>query len=986
MQNIRMETKTNTFENFPEWLLEKWQGIADVLAETIGVTAALITKTEDDFMEVFISSHSENNPYPSYAKENMDGLYSETVIKTQQKLLVTNALTDKAWDNNPALKLGMIAYLGFPLNFPDHQPFGTLCLLDNKERLFTLQNEKLVQQFKNVIELDLALLQSFEHKTSLISANIVHEIAERKKADEKLQESERMYRNLFEKANEGLILLTMDGKIAEANQSFAMMHGYTVSEIKNMDIKDLDVLNDRAFDGRAEVMNRLYAGEVVRFEVEHYHKDGHVITMSDTVSIINIGGEKFFLAFHQDITGRKLAEEQLAENKEKYRGLSEASFESIFLSEKGICIEQNHTAEKTFGYTSEEAIGRYGTDWIVPEYRDLVLKNMLSVSEEPYEARALRKDGTTFPCMLSGKMMHYKGRDVRVTSLTDITERKHAEASIQHQLKFTHALNEIAGVIISTEDINAIIEKTTTILGETLGVDRCLIYDVNFPEKKLTATSEWLNPEFPDIQPTKGVYSIEIFISGISEMEKTRNYMVSHSDEINPVLFPDNSYKILHDTMEIKSAIWYPFNFYADGYFLLVLNETHHKREFVKEEIDFLNSFSKQVGIALEKINLLEGKNKADEIIKASEKRFRNVLQDVKNIAVQGYASDGTTQYWNKASEILYGFTAQEAIGKNLLDLIIPFEIKDHVSEAIKWMIETGQSIPSSELSLQRKDGSRVSVYSHHTMVKIPGNQPEFFCIDIDLTDRKLAEERILELNRDLELRVKQRTSELEAVNKELETFSYSVSHDLKAPLRHISGFIGLFLENKPAGLSKEQLGFLDVISSSVSDMEKLIDSILTFSRLNSIGLQKKLLNSSEMVHQAIAFFNPDIQHRKIIFQVEALPDIKGDEELLCQVWINLISNAIKYTMKKPEAIIEIGSFSSDNEATFFVKDNGAGFNMKYADKLFGVFKRLHRSSDFEGVGIGLANVNRIVKRHGGHCHAEGEVDNGATFYFTLPV
>ena len=673
MQNIRMETKTNTFENFPEWLLEKWQGIADVLAETIGVTAAFITKTEDNVMEVFISSHSENNPYPPYIKENTDGLYSETVIKTQQKLLVTNALTDKAWNKNPDIKNGLIAYLGFPLNFPDNQPFGTLCLLDNKERSFTQQNEKLVQQFKNVIELDLALLQSFDHNTRFESANIVHEIAERKQADEKLQESERMYRNLFEKANEGLILLTMDGKIAEANQSFAMMHGYTVSEIKNMDIKDLDVLNDRAFDGRAEVMNRLYAGEVVRFEVEHYHKDGHVITMSDTVSIINIGVEKFFLAFHQDITGRKLAEEQLAENKEKYRGLSEASFESIFLSEKGICIEQNHTAEKIFGYTSDEAIGRYGTDWIVPEDRDMVLRKMLSGTEEPYEARALRKDGTTFPCMLSGKMMHYKGRDVRVTSLTDITERKQAE-------------------------------------------------------------------------------------------------------------------------------------------------------------------------------------------------------------------------------------------------------------------------------------------------------------------------DRILELNRDLELRVKQRTSELEAVNKELETFSYSVSHDLKAPLRHISGFIDLFRENKSKDLNAEDLGYLDVISSSASDMGKLIDAILNFSRLNSVELQKKPICSSEMAQQVINFFEPDIQNRIVLFKVSSIPDITGDEELLRQVWINLISNAIKYTMKKTEAIIEIGSFSNDKEVTFFVKDNGAGYNMKYADKLFGVFKRLHKTSDFEGVGIGLANVNRIVMRHGGHCHAEGEVDNGATFYFTLPV
>ena len=167
--------------------------------------------------------------------------------------------------------------------------------------------------------------------------------------------------------------------------------------------------------------------------------------------------------------------------------------------------------------------------------------------------------------------------------------------------------------------------------------------------------------------------------------------------------------------------------------------------------------------------------------------------------------------------------------------------------------------------------------------------------------------------------------------------------------------------------------------------MGKLVDGILNFSKLNAIELQKTRIRSSEIVQQVIKFFDPEIQNRKITFQVETLPEVKADEELIRQVWINLISNAIKYTMKKPEAVIEIGSSSTDNEITFYIKDNGAGFNMKYAEKLFGVFQRLHKTSDFEGVGIGLANVNRIVTRHGGHCRAEGEVDKGATFYFSMP-
>jgi PAS domain S-box-containing protein len=1012
MQDMTMVTTNNTFENLPDWVVQKWQDIADLLAETIGIPAALIMKAENEFMEVFISSHSEHNPYPVGSKEKWHGLYCETVIKTQHKLLVPNATKDKAWDKTPDIKRGMIAYLGFPLNFPDNKPFGTLCILDNKENEFTLLNEKLLRQFKNVIELDLSLLQTFDFKTSQLAANAGWEIAENKQAGAGLLKSEPQYRDLFDKANEGdltgrkrnegelttlrraidssgeaIFMTDRDGVFTFVNPGFTAMYGYAASEVVGKVTPR--ILKSGFFTGEncKTFWDTLLKGQEVKGELNNKRKDGTILNIEGTSNAIfdEDGNVIGFLGIHRDVTERKQAEDQLEETREKYRGLSEASFESIFISEKGICIEQNHTAEKIFGYTNNEAIGRFGTEWIVPEYRDIVLNHMLTSYEEPYEAVALRKNGTTFPCMLNAKMMHYKGRNVRVTSLNDITERKKAEAAIHQQLRFTKALNDIAGVIISTDDSSSIIENTTAILGETLGVDRCLVYDVNFFENQLTATSEWLNPGYPDIQPTKGVYPINVFSSGITEMRKTRHFLVSHFDEINPVLLPDHSDKILHGTMDIKSAIWYPFNFTTKGYYLLVLNETHHKREFNNEEIDFLNSVSKQVGIALEKIHLLEERHSAIEKIKASELRFRNMLQDVKNVAVQGYAPNGTTQYWNKASENLYGYTAREAIGSNLLDLIIPAEMREEVSGAINWMNETGQSIPSSELSLQRKDGSRVAVYSHHTLVQTPGCPPEFFCIDIDLTDRKQAEEKILELNRDLELRVKQRTSELEAANKELETFSYSVSHDLKAPLRHINGFIGLFLRNNTTKLTGEEYGYLNQVTSSANQMGQLIEALLSFSRLNQTELRKTTINSSEVVAQVIKFFDSEMTGRKITFYLEPLPEVKGDEELIRQVWTNLISNAIKYTMKKPEAVIEIGSTSNDNEITFYIKDNGAGFNMKYAEKLFGVFKRLHKTSDYEGVGIGLANVNRIVTRHGGHCRAEGEEDKGAIFYIGLP-
>jgi signal transduction histidine kinase len=253
------------------------------------------------------------------------------------------------------------------------------------------------------------------------------------------------------------------------------------------------------------------------------------------------------------------------------------------------------------------------------------------------------------------------------------------------------------------------------------------------------------------------------------------------------------------------------------------------------------------------------------------------------------------------------------------------------------------------------------------------------------ITERLQADKEILELNENLDHLVKQRTAELETANRELETFSFSVSHDLKTPLRHITGYIGLFTESKSAELTEDESGYLKKITIAATQMSQLIDALLTFSRLNLTQLRKTKISSNDMVLQVLNFFEPDLTNRKISFNIAPLPDIKGDEDMIRQVWTNLISNAIKYTGKKPEAIIEIGSETNNGETTFFVKDNGAGFNMKYAEKLFNVFQRLHKPRDFEGIGIGLANVNRIVKRHGGQCRAEGEPDKGAVFYFSLP-
>jgi light-regulated signal transduction histidine kinase (bacteriophytochrome) len=251
-----------------------------------------------------------------------------------------------------------------------------------------------------------------------------------------------------------------------------------------------------------------------------------------------------------------------------------------------------------------------------------------------------------------------------------------------------------------------------------------------------------------------------------------------------------------------------------------------------------------------------------------------------------------------------------------------------------------------------------------------------------DITERKRREQEIQSLNQELA----NRSTELESINKELEAFAYSVSHDLRAPLRHMAGYTELLQKKISSGLDEKSNHYITMMLESAKRMGNLIDDLLAFSRIGRAETQKTLVSLPQLVGEALTEVRQDTEGRNIAWKIGALPNFYGDRSMLRLVLVNLISNALKFTRTRTQAEIEVGcADGTRDELVVFIRDNGVGFDMKYVNKLFGVFQRLHQAAEFEGTGIGLATVQRIIHRHGGKVWAEGVVDKGATFYFSAP-
>ena len=357
----------------------------------------------------------------------------------------------------------------------------------------------------------------------------------------------------------------------------------------------------------------------------------------------------------------------------------------------------------------------------------------------------------------------------------------------------------------------------------------------------------------------------------------------------------------------------------------------------------------------------------------AERDRFFNLSRDL--MCIIGF--DNRFRTVNPAWERTLGFSREEMLGKPFIEFVHPDDRPATLAEAEK--LAGGGEVTYFENRYVCKDGSyRWLAWSARAAVP----QKLMYATARDITEWKQTNEQILRLN----LELQRHAGQLETANRELEAFSYSVSHDLRAPLRHIDGFVKILDKQSGPALDERGRRYLNIIADSARQMGALIDDLLVFSRMSRTELRRSKVALDSLVHEALDTLQTEINGRPIHWKIGELPEVEADPAMLRQVWINLIANAVKYTRPRNPAEIEVGcADAADGELVFYVRDNGVGFDMQYAHKLFGVFQRLHHAEEFEGTGIGLANVRRIVSRHGGRTWAEGKPDGGATFFFSLP-
>jgi PAS domain S-box-containing protein len=600
----------------------------------------------------------------------------------------------------------------------------------------------------------------------------------------------------------------------------------------------------------------------------------------------------------------------------------------------GTILSWNPGAERIYGYSAAEIVGQSVSALCQPGHgaEPIEICQRIGRGENVarFETERVRKDGTGIQVALTvSPIRESDGRINGVSTIArDVTDRKRTEAALQDSEMAFRALSDAVPQIvwICTPDGLVVyfnqrwVDYTGLTLAESYGTD----WDAPFhPDDRQTAWAAWNHAT-----KTGETYCVE------SRLRAADGAYRWHLMRGLPVRDPEG-----------RITRWFG-----------TCTEIHDLKQ-AEESLRQLN----------DKLRQANAYNRS--LIEAS-------LDPLVTIAPNGRISDV-----NEATEHATGLSRQALIGTDFCDY---FTDREKARAGYQRAFREGWT-RDYELEIRRPDGSTTPILYNASVFRNEAGEPGgVFAAARDITERKRVEEELRELNGSLERRVAQRTADLVEVNQELESFNYSVSHDLRAPLRHIDGFSNILLQEHGDALPEDGRRCIDRIREGARKMGRMVDELLALSRTSRREPSKQLTGLGSLVADVLEELQPEVRDRQIEWRIGELPFADCDPTLTRQVFANLLANAIKFSRRRTPAVIEVGHQVSAGETVLFVRDNGVGFSMKYVDKLFGVFQRLHRSEDFEGTGVGLVTVHRIIHKHGGRIWAEAELEKGATFYFTL--
>lgn len=593
----------------------------------------------------------------------------------------------------------------------------------------------------------------------------------------------------------------------------------------------------------------------------------------------------------------------------------------------GVVTSWNTGAEIIYGYSAEEMLGRSALV-LCPaenagELRDMLQQVARGESVRQHEAVRQRKDGGRICVSLSvSAVKDESGKIVGVSTVTrDITEsKKAAQALNRSEARYRCLVTATTQIVWCTNAAGEVVEDMPAWRAFT-GLGHDQILG-----------SGWLQSLHPDDRErTKEVWERACRNRSLYDIE----YRIKRHD---------GEYR----TVSVRGVP--------------VMENESTVREWVGTCTD-----------------ITERKEAQEKVRKAAQ--YARTLIEASLDPLVTIGKDGKILDVNRGTEKVTGYAREQLIGS---DFCSYFTEPDNARRGYERVFAEG-TVFDYPLAIRHRSGSDTAVLYNATLFTNEAGEVEgVFAAARDITRMKAAEQEIRRLNNELELRVIQRTAQLEAANKELEAFTYSVSHDLRAPLRHISGFAKLLTEEFGATLPPEAQHHLERIDEGTRRMGQLVDDLLNLARVGRHDLTLQVTGYKSLVEEVISGLKIEIGERRLEWRIGKLPFVECDAALMKQVFQNLLSNAVKFTRPRDPAIIEVGQVERDGISAVYVRDNGVGFSMKYSDKLFGVFQRLHRVEDFEGTGVGLATVQRIIQKHGGRIWAQAELDQGATFYFTL--